>query len=167
MIIVCSLREAQNQISQHGAKRAVTILGPGTELPHFDGVDPDDHLRLTFHDIAAASPGLSPPQSQDMSSLLTFLRKWDKQQPMIIHCWAGISRSTAAGYIATCLFRPKADEFELAGELRDASPSATPNPMLIALADEALGRDGRMRQAIQSIGRGEDAFEGTPFKLVV
>ena len=167
MIVVCSLREAQNQISKHEAKRAVTILGPGTDLPRFDGVDPDDHLRLTFHDIAAASPGLNPPQTQDMVSLLTFLRQWDKQQPMIIHCWAGISRSTAAGYIATCLLRPKADEFELAGELREASPSASPNPMLIALADEALGRDGRMRQAIASIGRGADAFEGTPFTLKI
>ncbi len=167
MIIVCSLREAQNQISQHGARRAITILAPGTELPRFDGVTADDHLRLTFHDIAGASPGLEPPQTRDMVALLTFLRKWDKQQPMIIHCWAGISRSTAAGYIATCLFRPHADEFELAEELREASPSATPNAMLVALADEALGRDGRMRQAIQSIGRGEDAFEGTPFKLKI
>jgi predicted protein tyrosine phosphatase len=167
MIIVCSLREAQNQVTKHGAKRAVTILGPGTDLPRFDGVEHDDHLRLTFHDIAAPAPGLEPPQTRDMVSLLTFLRQWDKQQPMIIHCWAGISRSTAAGYIATCLFHPKADEFLLAAQLRAASPSATPNPMLIALADEALGRDGRMRRAIAEIGRGEDAFEGTPFKLEV
>jgi predicted protein tyrosine phosphatase len=167
MIIVCSLREAQNQIARHGAKRAVTILGPGTDLPRFDGVEHDDHLRLTFHDIAAASPGLEPPQTRDMVSLLTFLRQWDKQNPMVVHCWAGISRSTAAGYIATCLFQPKADEFMLAAQLRAASPSATPNPMLIALADEALGRDGRMRRAIAEIGRGQDAFEGKPFTLDV
>jgi predicted protein tyrosine phosphatase len=167
MIIVCSLREAQNQISKHGAKRAITILGPGTDLPRFENVDPDDHLRLTFHDVAAAAPGLEPPQTRDMVSLLSFLRKSDKSQPMVIHCWAGISRSTAAGYIATCLFRPQADEFELAEQLRAASPSATPNPMLIALADEALGRNGRMRAAIASIGRGADAFEGAPFKLEI
>ncbi len=165
MIIVCSLREAQNQISKHSAKRAVTILGPGTDLPRFDGVDPDDHLRLTFHDIAAPAPGLEPPQTRDMLALLAFLRSWDRQHPMIIHCWAGISRSTAAGYIASCLYRPQADEFELAQALRAASPSATPNPMLIALADDALGRDGRMRRAISEIGRGEDAFEGKPFSI--
>jgi predicted protein tyrosine phosphatase len=167
MIIVCSLREAQNQISLYGAKRAVTILGPGTDLPRFDGVEPDDHLRLTFHDIAAPVPGLEPPQNRDMQNFLDFMGGWDKQQPMVIHCWAGISRSTAAGYIANCLLQPDADEHHLAQRLRDISPSATPNPMLIALADEALGRGGRMKQAIQSIGRGEDAFEGTPFKLEI
>ena len=39
--------------------------------------------------------------------------------------------------------------------------------MLIKLADEALGRDGRMRRAIADIGRGADAFEGAPFRLLV
>jgi predicted protein tyrosine phosphatase len=167
MIIVCSLREAQNQISKHGAKRAMTILGPGTDLPRFDGVGHDDHLRLTFHDIAAPAPGLEPPQKRDMQELLDFVRGWDRSAPMVIHCWAGISRSTAAGYIAKCMLQPDADEFHLAQHLREVSPSATPNPMLIALADEALRRGGRMRRAIAEIGRGADAFEGKPFNLEI
>ena len=167
MIVVCSLREAQNQIVTHGVTRAVTILGPGTEQPRFTGVEPDNHLRLTFHDIAAPTPGLEPPQKRDMQELLDFVRGWNRRSPLLIHCWAGISRSTASAYIANCLLQPDADEFHLAQRLREASPSATPNPMLIALADEALGRGGRMRRAIAEIGRGEDAFEGTPFKLDV
>jgi predicted protein tyrosine phosphatase len=130
-------------------------------------VEHSDHLRLTFHDIAAPAPGLEPPQKRDMTALLEFLRGWDKSSPMIIHCWAGISRSTAAGYIASCLLKPDADEIHLAQQLREASPSATPNPMLIALADEALQRGGRMRRAIADIGRGADAFEGTPFKIAI
>ncbi|NJM30795.1 MAG: hypothetical protein HC855_12470 [Rhizobiales bacterium] len=84
---------------------------------------------------------------------------------MVIHCWAGISRSTASAYMAQCLLHPHADEHALAGELRDASPSATPNALMIAYADQLLGRDGRMVKAIQSIGRGEDAYEGVPFVL--
>jgi predicted protein tyrosine phosphatase len=102
-----------------------------------------------------------------MIKLLTFIRQWDRTSPMLIHCWAGVSRSTAAGYIATCLLQPERDEEELAWALRKASPSATPNPMLIKLADEALGREGRMRRAIADIGRGADAFEGAPFRLDV
>ena len=60
---------------------------------------------------------------------------------------------------------PKRDEAELARTLRALSPSATPNPRLIAVADALLDRNGRMIEAIQSIGRGADAFEGTPFEL--
>jgi predicted protein tyrosine phosphatase len=49
--------------------------------------------------------------------------------------------------------------------LRWRAPSATPNPKLIEIADAVLGRQGRMVDAIRSIGRGEDAFEGVPFRL--
>ena len=83
----------------------------------------------------------------------------------MIHCWAGISRSTAGGYIAACALMPHLDEAFLARELRQRSPSATPNGRLVALADGILGREGRMIAAIKAIGRGRDAFEGAPFVL--
>jgi len=47
--------------------------------------------------------------------------------------------------------------------LRQNSASATPNARLVAMADKLLGRDGRMIDAIRGIGRGANAFEGTPF----
>ncbi len=167
MIVVCSLRAASEQVAFTGARKAISILGSEMEHPTFYSVQADNHLRLTFNDVAAASPGLTAPGMHDMVKLLTFIRQWDRQAPMLIHCWAGISRSTAAGYIATCLLQPERDEADLAGTLRRASPSATPNPMLIKLADEALGRGGRMRRAIADIGRGADAYEGAPFRLEV
>ena len=84
---------------------------------------------------------------------------------MVIHCFAGVSRSTAAAYIAACALSPKRDEFAVARSLRAASPTATPNARLVALADSALQRGGRMNGAIAAIGRGEECFEGTPFTL--
>jgi predicted protein tyrosine phosphatase len=167
MIVVCSLRAAAEQVAIIGARKAISILGSESEHPSFENLQADDHLRLTFNDVAVASPGLTAPGAHDMVKLLTFVRRWDRTSPMLIHCWAGVSRSTAAGYIATCLLQPERDEQELALALRKASPSATPNPMLIKLADEALGREGRMRRAIADIGRGADAFEGAPFRLSV
>ncbi len=167
MIVVCSLRAAAEQVALIGATKAISILGSDTAHPAFDAVQGEHHLRLTFNDVAVASPGLTAPVGHDMVKLLTFIRQWDRTAPLLIHCWAGISRSTAAGYIATCMLQPERDEEELAWALRKASPSATPNPLLIKLADEALGRDGRMRRAIGDIGRGADAFEGAPFKLEI
>jgi predicted protein tyrosine phosphatase len=165
MIIVCSLRAAQEQVAFNNAGKAISILSPGSDFPKFETLQLHDHLCLSFNDVAVQSPGLAAPQSHDMQKLLTFIKSWDKKQPMLIHCWAGVSRSTAAAYIATCMLQPKRAEDELAYELRSASPSATPNPMLVALADEALGREGRMRRAIDAIGRGANAYEGGPFSL--
>ena len=165
MIVVSSLREAQDQIARHGASHVVSILGPETPHRTFDGIEGDRHLKLTFHDIVLVAEGMLAPQTNHLDTLVSFYRTWDREAPMLIHCWAGVSRSTAAAYIAKCIFEPKRDEYEIAWELREASPSATPNLRMIAMADDLLGREGRMQRAIAEIGRGEDAFEGVPFIL--
>ncbi len=107
------------------------------------------------------------PGEDHVRRLLAFAGTWDQQRPMLIHCWAGISRSTAAAFITLCSLRPERNEAALALALREASPSATPNARLVAVADDILGRNGRMVDAIAAIGRGADAFEGTPFHLKV
>lgn len=167
MIIVGPLSKVQSLIDTHGVGRVVTLLAPDTGDQPPEGIAPERHLRLYFHDIVQAMDGHVPPRAADAEKMIRFFEDWDKKDPMLIHCWAGISRSTAAAFTALCLFRPQADEMELAQELRTASPSATPNRLIVSLADEVLGRNGRMVTAIESIGRGADAFEGTPFLLKV
>ena len=106
------------------------------------------------------------PGEAHVRSLLDFARGWDRgAAPLVVHCYAGISRSTASAYIIAAALSPQRDELELARTLRWLSPSATPNPRLIAVADILLERDGRMVEAIRSIGRGADAYEGAPFVL--
>ncbi len=165
MIIVGPLNKVQPLIDEHGVKHVVTLLAPDTPHDAPVGIMPDRHLKLYFHDIVQHMDGHTPPRAADAERLIAFFQSWDRQDPMLVHCWAGISRSTAAAYTALCMFRPDASEEELAQELRAASPSATPNRLIVSLADEVLGRDGRMVKAIEKIGRGADAFEGTPFVL--
>jgi predicted protein tyrosine phosphatase len=105
------------------------------------------------------------PIEAHVQTLLDFVQQWDRMHPIVIHCWAGISRSTAAAFITACALFPHQDELRIARRLRQASASATPNPVLVSAADQILKRQGRMVSAIQSIGRGADAFEGTPFHL--
>lgn len=167
MIIVCPLNKAEALVQQHDASHVISLLGPDTPHRRFGGVTPDRHLRLTFHDIVQSSDGLQPARATDAERLVAFIADWPRAKPLLIHCWAGISRSTAAAYTALCMLRPAADEEELAWELRQSAPSATPNRLIVALADEQLGRSGRMQRAVEKIGRGADAFEGTPFTLKV
>jgi predicted protein tyrosine phosphatase len=105
------------------------------------------------------------PCDEHVRRLIEFVRVWDRRNPMVVHCYAGISRSTAGAYVAACALNPRRDEGAIARELRLASPTATPNARIVSLADRMLGRDGRMIAAIESIGRGEIAFEGVPFRL--
>ena len=165
MIIVGPLHKVQSLVDTHDVSHVVTLLAPDTPHPMPRGIAPGRHLRLYFHDIVQDMDGHIPPRAADAEKLVSFIQDWDRDRPMLIHCWAGISRSTAAAFTALCMLRPAANEIDIAWELRKASPSATPNRLIVTLTDQVLGRQGRMVKAIEQIGRGADAFEGTPFTL--
>ncbi len=167
MIIICGLARAQEQIDLSGAKSVIGILGPETQHPRYNGIDEAQHLRLSFNDIDEETDGMTAATASDAQRLVNFISAWDRKAPMVIHCWAGISRSTATGFTALCMLKPKEDEMALAQMLRAASPSATPNRLITAKVDTVLGRNGRMLKAVESIGRGANAYEGQPFKLVI
>ncbi|MDH6232624.1 putative protein tyrosine phosphatase [Mesorhizobium soli] len=167
MIFVCPLSKVEETVSRAGAERLVSLLTAGTEIVRPAVIAPENHLLLAMNDIAEAQAGMTLPGEAHVRQLLDFATTWDRARPLVIHCFAGISRSTASAYIVASALAPQRDEVELAKELRWLSPSATPNPRLIAVADTLLGRNGRMIAAIKGIGRGADAFEGTPFALEI
>lgn len=105
------------------------------------------------------------PEEQHVAELLNFVHRWDRRAPLVVHCYAGISRSTASAFASICALNPHRNEDSIAQALRRASPTATPNIRIVSLADRLLGREGRMVAAIQTIGRGVLAAEGTPFRL--
>jgi predicted protein tyrosine phosphatase len=96
---------------------------------------------------------------------MRFVQSWDRSAPMVIHCYAGISRSTASAYAAACALSPGRDEMAIAQEMRRASRTAMPNSLIVSLADRLLGRQGRMIAGIQSMGPGDLAYEADPFSL--
>ncbi len=162
---VCSLALIGEIVAKTGARSLVTLLSPGADLDRPIEIKPERHLYLAVSDIVTPTPGQILPDRIHLEELLGFVRAWDRAEPMVIHCFAGVSRSTAAAYIAACALKPGGDEFAIARTIRAASPTASPNPRLVALADDALGRRGRMNEAIAAIGRGEACYEGTPFTL--
>lgn len=166
MIHVSSLSRLRDVAASLGAFDMLTMLSPGSAIGATDGLHPERHLHLSFHDIVEARPDLVMPGRDTVETILDFGRGWTGDRPMLIHCWAGISRSSAAAYIMAC-DRSPGGEHDLASELRRRAPFATPNRLMVALADEALGRNGAMVDAIGRIGRGADIYEGIPYQLPV
>ena len=162
---VCSLARVEEVAAQTRAGALVTLLSPGTAHVRPAGLAAERHLVLDVSDIVTPQPGYVTPAAAHVSRLIDFVFAWDRQAPMLIHCYAGVSRSTAAAFIAACAIAPARPERQIALALRDASPTASPNLRLVALADDLLQRDGRMRDAIAAIGRGLECEEGEPFAL--
>jgi len=171
MIIVCPLSRLQETVAKSRARHVVTLVRDEElirrerEALRSNGVKAEDHLWLEMDDIADEMDGMIAPSQQHIERLITFLDRWDRMLPMVVHCYAGISRSTAAAFVAACALSPARAEAEIAARLRRASPTAYPNRRLVALADRHLGRGGRMSAAIETMGFGIGAYEAAPFAL--
>lgn len=167
MIVVCPRSRLGETLSAFRPGRVVSMRSPEAEPADLGAFGGQPVLTLVFNDVAEDRPDLVSPTRADVERLIGFVRAWDRASPLLIHCFAGISRSPAAALIAAAALEPDRDERELALTLRRLSPAATPNPYLVRLADEVLAKEGRMVRAVASIGRGEEAFEGLPFVLTI
>ena len=162
---VCSLQRMYGTVRETGAEDLVTVIKAVTKVPTPDAIHPSRHLKLNFSDIAEAREGEVMAEDHHIEQLLDFVQSWTREKPLLIHCYAGVSRSTASAFISACALRPDVSEQDWAARLREASPTATPNQRLVSIADRLLKREGRMLSAVQAIGRGRECYEGIPFSL--
>jgi predicted protein tyrosine phosphatase len=165
MIHVCSLSRLQETIDDTGARHVVSLIGDEARLDRPACIAPQNHLWLRLHDISVPLDGYIVPGEEHVAELLDFVRGWDRRTPLVVHCYMGISRSTASAFATVCALNPSRAEDSIAQALRKASPTATPNIRIVSLADRLLGRDGRMIAAIETIGRGVITAEAAPFRL--
>jgi len=165
MIHVCSLARLHETVEDTGARHVVSLIGDETRLERPTNIAPENHLWLRLHDISTPLDGHIMPGEEHVAELLDFVRDWDRRAPLVVHCYMGISRSTASAFTTVCALNPRRDVDDIAQALRRASPTATPNIRIVSIADRLLGRDGRMVAAIETIGRGIMTVEATPFRL--
>ena len=109
-IHVCSLSKVPETVRATGARSLVTLLDKGTPVNRPSGIAAERHLVVVLSDIVVEVDGHTLPSESHVENLLTFVRQWDQAAPLLIHCWAGVSRSTAAAFITACASRPHRDE---------------------------------------------------------
>lgn len=165
MIHVCSLAELHSTVAATGASHVLTVMGKVEKAVRPTTVLEQNHRRISMDDITEAADGFTAPSADHVEDALAFIRGWDRKAPLVIHCFAGISRSTATAFMAACALNPQRTETEIARRIRDASPSASPNRLIVNLADDLLGRDGRMIRALEEMGPPSMVLEGRPFRV--
>ena len=163
MIHVCSLAALPEIVRMTRASHVLTVMGNVDQVMRPASVLAANHLKVSMDDITEPMDGYTTPSETHVEQVLNFVRGWDRKAPMVIHCYAGVSRSTASAFAAACMLNPHRNEMEIAQKLRAASPIASPNRLIVSLADKALGRDGRMIRALESIGPATMMVEGKPF----
>ena len=165
MIHVCSLAALPETVRVTGASHVLTVMANVDQVQRPDSVLPANHLKVAMDDITEEIDGFTAPSDRHIEQVLTFVRGWDRGAPLVVHCYAGISRSTASAFAAACALNPNRDEAEIALRIRAASAIAAPNRLIVSLADKALGRDGRMLRALDQMGPSALMAEGRPFRI--
>jgi predicted protein tyrosine phosphatase len=165
MIHVCSLARLHATVDKTGARHIVTLLRLTDRVERPAHIAPENHLVLSVDDISNPMEGYTCPGDEHVARLIEFVGGWDRAAPMVVHCFAGISRSTAGAFVAACVLNPERDETEIAQSIRRASRTAQPNARIVSIADRLLARNGRMMRAVEAIGPGEAAMEGRPFRI--
>ena len=156
-LTVCGLEELQGHRSV-GVTHVLSIIDPEQPDPAiFSDFRSHDRILLRFDDDIEPAPGLRLPARGHIDEILAFGRTLkdridgDGQVHLLVHCHMGVSRSTAATAILMAQIHPEIDEREVFARILAMRPQAWPNGLMVAFADEALGRDGRLNAGAASL----------------
>ncbi len=102
-----------------------------------------DHHGLFFEDTEPAADDPDGPTRAHLDAVLAVGASMRPGERLLIHCLAGMSRSTAAAIAVLVQAGHAADAaFEAIRRLRE--PTFWPNQVLIRLADQRFGLDGAL-----------------------
>jgi predicted protein tyrosine phosphatase len=139
-----------------GVTHVLSILDPGWPKPEaFGAFDPYRRLELRFHDVIEAGPGCVAPERLDVEQLLSFGRDLTEARDthLLVHCHAGVSRSTAAATLILAQARPDRPAEEALLTVVRQRPRAWPNLRILELGDALLGRRGQIVDAVRAYYR--------------
>jgi predicted protein tyrosine phosphatase len=142
---VCGLDELR-LAPLSSADRVVSILDPWApmrdELRSIDA----PVLVLRFDDVIDTSDATAP-RAEHIRELLAFDAGAHEGERLVVHCSAGISRSTGALAVLLAARHPELDD-EIFAAIRTIRPIAWPNSLVVSLGDELLGRRGALISAL-------------------
>jgi predicted protein tyrosine phosphatase len=153
-ISVCGIPELEGYCEAR-VSHVLSILDPGAPEPHaFGAFGEHERLELRFHDVIDERPGLLAPQPAHVEELLGFgldlLREPPPGAHLLVHCHAGVSRSTAAMTVLLAQARPDRPAAEAVAEVVRVRPQAWPNLRVVELGDGLLGRGGELVAAVRA-----------------
>lgn len=148
-LVVTSYHGAEKRLARygHGFTHLVSINEPNIEPVRGRETVPQV-LALFFDDATRWREGYTLPSEEHIHELLVFAKTLNPSSRLLVHCAAGISRSTAAAYIILADRYGSGREAEALAEVFAAQVDTwggpAPNELMVELADRLLRREGRL-----------------------
>lgn len=154
-LTICGIDELPTHRT-HGVTHVLSVLDPERQDPDiFASYAPHERTVLRFHDVIEDKEGRPAPTKADVEAILAYGEMLKdtmadrRDGHLLVHCHMGVSRSTAAMITLMAQCEPERDEDSIFTTIREMRPIAWPNSVMIGLADELLGRQGRLTAALQ------------------
>lgn len=156
-ITVCGIEELAGHC-ETGVSHVLSILDPGWPVPPaFGAFGGHERLELRFNDVIEEAAGSEPPQPEHVAALLAFgrdlLAEPREDAHLLVHCHAGISRSTASMTLMLAQALPERPAAEIVEEVLRIRSKAWPNLRIIEIGDAMLGRGGTLVEAVSEAYR--------------
>lgn len=154
-VTICGIPE----LGEHGAAgvtHVLSILDPEwPDPPAFAEFAPHRRFALRFHDIIELTPDRLAPSRDDVERLLEFGRelRGPEGSHLLVHCHAGVSRSTAAAALILAQAFPDRPAREALDAVAQMRPRAWPNLRILEFGDAILGRNGEIVAAASALYR--------------
>ena len=92
------------------------------------------------------------PTKEDAAAIVEFAQRIGKVKNIVLcHCDGGMSRAPAAALICLATWRGAGTEKECVDAVRRIRRGAVPHLGLVRFADELLGRNGKLVEALKAI----------------
>jgi predicted protein tyrosine phosphatase len=152
---VCGIEELAAHCTTR-ASHVLSILDPEAPLPEaFGTYGEHEKLELRFDDIIEVTPGRLAPEADHIAALLGFgrslLRQKRESPHLLVHCHAGISRSTAAMSLILAQAMPEQPAAAILGLVHSIREKAWPNLRIMEIGDAMLQRDGTLVAATHAL----------------
>jgi predicted protein tyrosine phosphatase len=113
-------------------------------------VSPENHWHYFFDD-ATDHTKEEAPTAVEVADILNKIRT-HKPEKLLVHCWAGVSRSTAISYTLLCDKLGPGKEAEALALTEESAlfKGIHPNTLIVDIADKLLNREGKMVEALKN-----------------
>ncbi len=152
-VFISAKDDVERMVQNHAITHIISLLDPD-DFFWFDSVKHIPRLLLSCEDVLD-DDAKNAPSIDQVKNLLSFAAALPADAKVLVHCFGGVSRSTAAAaaiitqkLILSDHTDPVAKAMQIVMTLR---PMACPNPVISRLADHLLNFNGDLHTACEAV----------------
>tara|TARA_B100001057_G_scaffold19525_1_gene18085 strand:- start:72956 stop:73462 length:507 start_codon:yes stop_codon:yes gene_type:complete len=159
------LNSALKVIKKEQIKKIISIYSPNNSFPLFPEVKATNILRLCFNDIDHSRDNLKPVSQRDIRKILKFAMGSHQNTDILIHCYAGVSRSIAISIIIYFMHNRNIRPSDLYSLIMKKAPFANPNKLVLKQAGRVLKEEQFFQELVKNFTQKKRTFGSVAFYL--